>query len=656
MGETAKPDFSGWATKVGLKCTDGRTIMKGAFEHQDGVTVPLVWSHKHDSPENVLGHVKLTHVDEGVRCDAFFNNTPKAQSAKAAVVHKDITALSIWANQLIEKSKQVLHGAIKEVSLVLGGANPGALIDYIQVQHSDGEIVELEGEALIYTGLPLLIHSDGSSEELEDKTDDKEVSEETKAEHDSVSPEVAKLVDEKVKEALSEKQEEGDKKEEVVHEDHEKEGRSMSRNVFEQHGDGQKEEAEKHVLTHDALRGIVEDAKSVGSLRKAYENYVIKHGIEDIEVLFPEARTVGGTPDLDTRRVEWVSGVLNGTKKAPFARIRTRSADLTHEEARAKGYIKGNMKKEEFFKVQARKTTPATVYKKQKLDRDDIVDITDYDVVAWLKAEMRMMLDEEIARAILIGDGRAADDEDKVKDPAGSTEGEGIRSILNDDDLYAATVTVDDSADPIETVDAIVGELPLYKGSGSPTLYTTQVQLTKFMLKRDSFGHRVWRTPAELAAELGVSNIVTVEAMESEPDLIGIVVNLNDYTVGTDQGGEVNFFDQFDIDYNQYKYLYETRLSGALTKIRSALVLMRAATGTAAATPTAPTFNTTTNVVTIPTVTGVVYKDKSDDSTLSAGAQPALGAGESLTVEAQPDTGYYFVENVHDEWTFDSTA
>jgi hypothetical protein len=648
MGETAKPDFSGWATKVGLKCSDGRTIMKGAFEHQDGMTVPLVWSHKHDNPENVLGHVKLTHVDEGVRCDAFFNKTPRAQSAKAAVEHKDLTSLSIWANQLIEKSKQVLHGAIKEVSLVLGGANPGALIDPIQVQHSDGEIVELENEAIIYTGLELF-HSDESLSDSKENDGDKDVSEETKAENDSVSrDDVTKLVDEKLKEALAEKKV-------VVHEDHDKEGRNMpeSRNVFEQHGDGKKEEVEKHVLTHDALRGIVEDAKSQGSLRKAYENYVIKHGIEDIEVLFPEARTVGGTPDLDTRRVEWVSGVLSGTKKQPFARIRTRSADLTHEDARAKGYIKGNLKKEEFFKVQARKTTPATVYKKQKLDRDDIIDITDYDVVAWLKAEMRMMLDEEIARAILIGDGRAADDEDKVKDPTGSTEGEGIRSILHDDDLYAATITVDDSADPIETVDGIVAELPLYKGSGSPTLYTTQVQLTKFMLKRDSFGHRVWRTPAELASEMGVSNIVTVEPMESEPNLIGIIVNLMDYSVGTDQGGEVNFFDQFDIDYNQYKYLYETRLSGALTKIRSALVLMRAAAGGTLATPTAPTFDGST--VTIPTVTGVTYKNADTGATIT-GTQ-AVAPGATLNVSSVPSSGsYYFADNVHDEWSFENVT
>jgi hypothetical protein len=590
--------------------------------------------------------VKLTHVDEGVRCDAFFNDTPRAQSAKSAVAHKDITSLSIWANQLIERSKQVLHGAIKEVSLVLGGANPGALIDYIQVQHSDGEIVELDNEAIIYTGLAL-IHSDESDSGSEENNDDKDVSHEKDGEEAAMSKDdVSKLVDDKVKEALAEK-------EEVAHEDHEKEGRSMSRNVFEQHGDGQKEEAEKHVLTHDALRGIVEDAKTVGSLRKAYDNYVIKHGIEDIEVLFPEARTVGGTPDLDTRRVEWVAGVLSSTKKAPFARIRTRSADLTHEEARAKGYIKGTLKKEEFFKVQARKTTPATVYKKQKLDRDDIIDITDYDVVAWLKAEMRMMLDEEIARAILIGDGRAADDEDKVKDPAGSTEGEGIRSILHDDDLYAATVTVDDSADPIETVDAIVAELPLYKGSGSPTFYTTQVQLTKFMLKRDSFGHRTWRTPAELAAELGVSNIVTVEAMESATNVIGIIVNLNDYTVGTDQGGEVNFFDQFDIDYNQYKYLYETRLSGALTKIRSALVLMRAAAGGTLATPTEPTFDGST--VTIPTVTGVTYKNADTNATIT-GTQ-AVAPGATLNVLSVPSSGsYYFADNVHDEWSFENVT
>ena len=650
MDEAAKPDFSGWATKYGLKCTDGRTITKGAFEHQDGVEVPLVWQHNHDTPENVLGRVRLTHHDEGSRVDAFFNSTPKAQTAKALVVHKDIVALSIYANQLVEKSKQVFHGMIKEVSLVLGGANPGALIDYIRIQHDDGEIVTLTDEAYIYTGEPL-IHSDDSDEESDDKeVDDKEVDD--KVSHEDNSAALSALIDEKVKTALAVN------KAVVVHESDEKEGQRMTRNIFEQKNGGEKDKKDKHVLSHDDMKSIAEDAKRRGgSLKEAVADYAVQHGIDDIEVLFPEARTVGGTPEFDTRRVEWVSGVLNGTKKSPFSRIKTRSADLTHEGARAKGYIKGTLKKEEFFGLLSRKTTPATVYKKQKLDRDDILDITDFDVVAWLKAEMRMMLDEEIARAILIGDGRAIDDEDKIKDPGmpGSTDNEGIRSILHDDDLYAATITVDDTADALATVDAIVTDLSLYKGSGSPTFYTTIPVLTGFMLKRDSFGHRVWRTPAELAAELGVANIVTVEVMEEETQLIGIIVNLNDYTVGTDQGGEVNFFDFFDIDYNQYKYLYETRLSGALTKIRSALVLMRAtsAAGTLA-TPVEPAFDGT--VVTVPTTTGVVYKRTDTGATLTTGAPVTLTSGQTLTVEATPDSTHYFADNVHDEWTFTNEA
>ncbi len=647
MDKPAKPDFSGWATKVGLKCTDGRTIMKGAFEHQDGITVPLVWQHNHDAPDNVLGHAVLEHRDEGVYTRAFFNGTPKAQTAKALVEHKDIVSLSIWANQLIEKAKQVMHGSIKEVSLVLGGANPGALIDYVQLQHGDGEIVTLDDEAVIYTGLTL-VHSDESEEDSKEEEDSDEVSHKDESESSMSAAALSALVDEKVKTALAAS------KEDVVHEDHEKEGQRMTRNLFEQQNGGKQDEQDTHVLTHDAVRGIVDDAQRLGSLKAAVEGYAIKHGIEDIDVLFPEAKTVGGTPEFDTRRVEWVSSVLSGTKKAPFSRIKTRSADLTHEEARAKGYIKGNLKKEEFFGLQKRVTTPATVYKKQKLDRDDIIDITDFDVVTWLKAEMRMMLDEEIARAILIGDGRAVDDEDKIKDPAGSTEGAGIRSILNDDDLYAATITVDDSADAIATVDGIVSEMSLYKGSGSPTFYTTLPVLTSLLIKRDSFGHRVWRTPAELAAELGVSNIVTVEALEGETNLLGIIVNLADYTVGTDQGGEINFFDFFDIDYNQYKYLYETRLSGALTKIRSALVLMRSGTGGTLATPVEPGFDGTT--VTVATTTGITYKNKETNATLTTGSPVAVAPGDTLTVEAHPNSGYYFADNVHDEWTFENES
>lgn len=661
MGAEATPDFSGYATKAGLRCSDGRTITPDAFKHQDGVRVPLVWQHNHNAPENVLGHAILQARDGHVYAYGFFNETPQGQNAKTLVEHRDITALSIYANQLVEKSKQVLHGLIREVSLVLGGANPGALIDNIAVSHSDtGEVEVLEDEAIIFTGEPLL-HGDGSpyDEEPEEEVAKHENEPTVQDVYDSMTEEQKEATDflvgvaseraNRAKHSDTEDEKSEDEKTEVTHDDT-KEGPRMHRNVFEKEAE---ETQEKHVLTHDAMREIVADAQKSGSLKAAVEGYALKHGINDIETLFPDARTVTDTPEFNMRRVEWVAGVLSGTKHSPFSRVRTWSSDLTHEDARAKGYIKGNLKKEEFIGVSRRSTTPTTVYKKQKLDRDDIVDITDFDVVTWLKAEMRLMLDEEIARAILIGDGREVDDEDKIRDPMGAAEGAGIRSILNDHDLYAATVWVDDTADAPTVVDNIISQMGYYKGSGSPTFYTTLPVLTSMMLHRDDFQHRLYRTPAELAAELGVDRIVTVEVMEDETDLIGIIVNLRDYTVGTDRGGEINFFDDFDIDYNQYKYLYETRLSGALTKIRSAIVVKRGATGSSLATPVSPTFNEETNVVTVPTTTGVTYKNKDTGATLSAGAQAALDPGETLTVEAVPaSSSYYFATNVEDEYEF----
>jgi hypothetical protein len=427
----------------------------------------------------------------------------------------------------------------------------------------------------------------------------------------------------------------------------------MTRNVFEKEREGKKKE-EKHVLSHEDVKGIVADAIRGGSLKEAVEEYAVKHGIDNIEILFPDARNVTDTPEFDARRVEWVAGVINGTKHSPFSRIKSLVADLTFEEARAKGYIKGNLKKEEFFGVSSRVTTPTTVYKKQKLDRDDIIDITDFDVVMWLKAEMRLMLDEELARAVLIGDGRDVADDDKIKDPAGAPEGAGIRSILYEHDLYAATITVDDAATGAEIVDAVITSMGYYKGSGSPTLYTTMGSVTKLLLTRDQFGHRLWKNISELASEMGVSNIVFVEVLEDEPDLFGIIVNLKDYTIGADKGGEVNFFDDFDIDYNQYKYLYETRVSGALTKIRSALVIKKSGAGQTLVTPTAPTFNKSTGVITIPTQTGTTYKRADTGATVTTAAPPApLTTGQELTITAEPSsTAYYFENNVDDEWNF----
>jgi len=592
--ETAQPDFSGYATKAGLRCSDGRTIMPDAFKHQDQETVPLVWQHGHNEPANVLGYATLEHRDDGVYAYGFFNDTDQGKNARTLVQHGDIKSLSIYANQLTEKSKQVLHGFIRELSLVLSGANPGALIDNITLAHSDGEMVTLDDEAVIYTGLEIE-HADDTTDSVDEGPTIQEV-------YDSMTPEQQEVVHFMVGAALEEAGNTGEvsQSEEnnsgttssngganfaithsttnLVPDDNNEEGnRRMTRNVFEEQSGGKK--AEEHVLSHDNLMEIVADAQKGGSLREAFEHYALQHGIEDIDVLFPDARNVTDTPEFDSRRVEWVSGVINGTKHSPFSRIKSISADITLDEARALGYVKGNLKKEEFFGVSARTTTPSTVYKKQKLDRDDIVDITDFDVVVWLKAEMRLMLDEELARAVLIGDGRDVASADKIKDPAGAAEGSGIRSILNDHDLYVAKVTVDTTGTPIETVDAIVASMGLYKGSGSPSFYTTLPMLTTLLLARDNQGHRYWRNASELASEMGVSSIVTVEAMEGETDLVGIVVNLRDYTVGADKGGEVNFFDDFDIDYNQYTYLYETRLSGALTKIRSALVIKKGTVG-----------------------------------------------------------------------------
>ena len=583
MGEKAKPDFSGYATKAGLKCSDGRTIMPDAFKHQDTETVPLVWQHNHNEPSNVLGHAVLEHREDGTYAYAFFNDTDQAKNARTLVEHKDIKSLSIYANGLTEKAKQVLHGFIREVSLVLSGANPGALIDNITLAHGDGDMVTLEDEAIIYTGLEL--DGEGQSSETE-KVEHSEADPTIQEVYDSMDAQQKEVVHYMVGTALAEraaelKQSSDDKEtESLTHDDkNDKEGRRMTRNVFEEQGsEGKKEETQKHTLSHDAIKGIVADAQKVGSLKAAVESYALKHGIDDIDILFPDARNVNQTPEFDQRRVEWVSGVINGTRHSPFSRIKSIVADITVDEARALGYVKGTLKKEEFFGLVSRATTPSTIYKKQKLDRDDIIDITDFDVVSWLKSEMRVMLDEELARAVLIGDGRLVSDDDHIKDPGltGATDNAGIRSILNEDDLYAAHTTLAATVDtPPEIVDAFIGLMGDYKGSGSPTLYTTLPVLTSLLVHRDADGHRLWRTTQELASEMGVSNIVTVEVMETQAKLLGIIVNLKDYTIGADKGGDVNFFDDFDIDYNQYKYLLETRVSGALTKIRSALVISK---------------------------------------------------------------------------------
>jgi len=649
MAVKTKADFSGYVTKFGIKCSDGRTITAEAFKHQDGAQVPMVWQHQHDDPTNVLGHFELEHRDDGVYGYGFFNETERAQNAKQLIEHDDIKSLSIYANGLLEKAQAVMHGVIREVSLVLAGANPGAFIDNIVLQHGE-EQIRLDDEAIIHPGLELEHENKDTS-----TTDDNEST--VQDIYDSMSAEQKEVVHYMVGAAIESAKEESTGSEAAqsatTTTDDEKETRHMSRNAFEAEREKTgKETQERQHLSHDAIRGIVEDASRRGSLKEAVEHYALQHGIDNLDILFPDARAVSATPEFDSRRMEWVKSVINGTRHSPFSRVKNFVADITFDEARARGYIKGSFKKEEYFSVTTRSTSPATIYKKQKLDRDDIVDITDFDVVAWMKAEMRLMLEEELARAILIGDGRAVDDEDKIKDPSGASEGAGIRSIANDHDLYAATVFVQSDATPVEQVEAVMRNMTFYKGSGSPTFYTTQAWITAALLAKDGMQRRLWRTASELAAEMGVSAVVPVEVMEGEATLVGIIVNLTDYTVGADRGGDVSMFDDFDIDYNQYKYLIETRLSGALTKIRSAVNVKKVGASDTLRVPTAPTYDETSGDITIPTQTGVTYTRTDTGATTAQGSTVTVAEGTSLTIQANPTAGNYFETNQQDSWTF----
>lgn len=671
MATEIEADFGGWATKAGLKCTDGRTIMRGAFEHMDQVQVPLVWQHGHSSADNVLGHAVLEKRDEGVYTYGFFNKTKQGQNAKDLVEHKDIKSLSIYANQLVEKAKNVIHGQIREVSLVLAGANPGAVIDFVNLQHSDGSLSELEDEAVIHTGLELEHALDEDDEGVDEETDDEVVDEESDDEEPDANDEVQHAMADDatvqdVYDSMSPEQQDvlhyfiGVALEQAADAQHsalshnEEGGDDMSRNVFDQSDAAKKGGSLKHTLTKDDVRGIVKHAEKVGSLKDAVEDYALQHGITDIDILFPDAKAATGVLELEKRRTEWVASVLNGTRHTPFSRIKTFTADLTQDEARAKGYIKGNYKIEEWFGVTKRTTGPTTIYKKQKLDRDDMLDITDFDIVAFLKGEMRLMTEEEIARAILFGDGRNVGDEDKIKDPLGSAEGTGVRSIYNDHELFVTTVTVnvdDANSNYEEVVDAVMDGMEFYKGTGTPTLYTTVPQLNKFLKARDGNQRRFYANKQEVADALGVKDIQLVEPMKEISDLVGIIVNLDDYNVGTDRGGELTMFEDFDIDYNQQKYLLETRMSGALVRPKSALIIKKTAAANVIVEPVEPAFNSTTGVVTIPTKTGVVYKNSNGD-TLTSGAQTALAAGASTTVYAQAESGYYFATDADSTWIY----
>lgn len=572
-----KFDFSGWATKANLKCSDGRTIMKDAFKENDGKQVPLVWNHQHNDPDNVLGHALLENRDEGVYAYCKFNDSESGKTAKLLVQHGDVNALSIYANQLKQNMSNVLHGNIREVSLVLAGANPGASIDSIMMH---GE--ESDEEAVIYTGENIaLAHADEEKpkESNKEEKENKAVENEEKAGGEKTVADVFNTLNEEQKTVVYamigqalEDAGNGETKETEKNETTEGGNEDMKHNVFDNETQGQ-----ENVLSHDAMATIINDAKRYGSLKDSFLAHAAEYGIDQIDYLFPEAKTLNNPPEFIKRDTSWVTKVMGGVHHTPFSRIKSMFANITEDEARAKGYIKGNLKKEEVFGLLKRSTTPTTIYKKQKLDRDDVVDITDFDVVAWLKSEMRMMLDEEIARAILLGDGRPTSSDDKINE-------QNIRPIVSDADLYTIKKQVDvakgatDDVKAKALIKAAVKARKEYKGSGNPTLFTTEDMLTDCLLLEDGIGHRLYKNEGEVAAAMRVSNIVTVPVMEGVKgpkggDLMGVIVNLTDYNVGADKGGAVNMFDDFDIDYNQQKYLIETRCSGALTKPYSAIAL-----------------------------------------------------------------------------------
>ena len=627
-------DFSGWATKFGVRCSDGRTITENAFVANDGKTVPLVYNHTHDDIGNVVGHAELEYRPEGMYTYGYLNNTINGQNAREQLRHGDIKYLSIYANRLTQRGGDVLHGDIKEVSLVLAGANPGAMIDVPYVEHGDYEDYEFEG--IIYNDSPIsLAHADAESDDGDETVEDilntlnekqkkavayvinqltggdadEEEGEDEDMEHsDETIEDILDTLTDKQTDAVAyvlsqyDNSDDDDDYDEEDYDDYDdndydyesdEEGESadMKHNVFDT------DERTGNYLSQSDMDTIFRDAKRLGSLadavREHQEDGVLSHadpedddrpvdmtaeyGIDRINWLFPEARYVNNMPpEFIKRDTDWVQKVMGKVHHTPFSRIKSMFADITMEEARARGYLKGHLKKEEVFTLLRRSTDPQTVYKKQKLDKDDITDITDFDVVSWIKSEMRIMLDEELARAFLVGDGRSTADEDHISH-------DHIRPIWLDKELYTVRIDVPKGGDDSETaknaIDAAIRGRKFYKGSGQPVLYTTEDWVTEMLLLEDGINHKLYKSIQELATTMRVSDIVTVPIMEglTNPDtgkrLVGLIVNLADYNVGADKGGAVDMFDDFDIDYNQYKYLIETRCSGALIKPFSALAL-----------------------------------------------------------------------------------
>lgn len=580
-------DFSGWATRNDLLCGDGRIIKKDAFKDNDGKKVSLVYNHEHNDPNAVLGHAFLENRGDGVYAYGYFNDTESGQTAKKLVQNGDVSSLSIWANKLKQNKlangyREVIHGEIRELSLVLAGSNPGAYIDCVMA-HSEDSDEETVTELYAGYNENIMIHSADKVEDNNKTTkEDTQMAEDTKnkapEEGEETIADVLETFNEKQKKVLyalvgmAQEDAGASDDDDDNKEDSEGGNKTMKHNVFDQ-----EDQYQENTLSHAEMETIISDAKRFGSLKDSFLAHAEEYGIDQIDYLFPEAKTLSNQPEFIKRDTDWVTTVMNGVHHTPFSRIKSIFANITEDDARAKGYMKGNLKKEEVFSLLKRTTTPCTIYKKQKLDRDDVVDITDFDVVAWLKSEMRMMLDEEIARAILIGDGRLASSDDKINE-------QNIRPIATDAELYtiqqkvsvSSKATSDDKAKAM--IKAAVKARKNYKGSGNPTFYTTEDWLTDALLLEDTQGHRLYKNDSEVASAMRVSKIVTVPVMEGAKglgggDLIGLIVNLNDYNVGADKGGAVNMFDDFDIDYNQQKYLIETRCSGALTKPYSAIAL-----------------------------------------------------------------------------------
>lgn len=586
-----KFDFSGWATKNDLTCSDGRTIKHNAFKENDGQRVPLVWQHGHNAVDNVLGHALLENRDEGVYAYCAFNDTPGAENAKELVKHGDVKALSIYANRLDQRGADVIHGNIVEVSMVLSGANPGALIDNVALEHSDGSWTESEDEAVIYSGLTLS-HDSGETTEDTESMDEDEVYDEddlTVADvletlDDDQRLAVAALIEEISGDVDAEDEDfdEDEEFDEDYDEDYDEDAEHgdsggdtlMHSNIFE--GD-----ARNHMgphLSHADEEQIFAEARRPGmTLRTAVLAHAADYGIKNPELLFPDATNLDPEPQRIMRENSWVSKVLQGAKHSPFSRVKTQWSNLTADDLRAKGYVKASRKKDVVYEVANRKTEPTTVYNKTKIDRDDVLDITTFNVVAWMQQNLRLALEEELARAVLIGDGREVSNPDKIKET-------NIRPIWKDDELFSHKVLIDKDAKTADVIDVVRRSRKFYKGSGSPVLFTTNGFICDMLEIKDHNERYIYETRQAVANALNVSDVIEVEVMEGAKrevvgktqNLLGIIVNMQDYTLGADKGGETSFFEQFDIDFNQQKYLLEARCSGSLTKYKSAIVIEKA--------------------------------------------------------------------------------